>query len=54
MRRAKLLDSGPTSLTTGSVPVRSDVFIHNLDPFTLAHLTMRAQKLTRVISLLRR
>ena len=38
MRRAKLLDSRPTSLTTGGVPVRSDVFIHNLDPFTLESL----------------
>jgi hypothetical protein len=38
MRRAKQLDSRPTSLTTDNIPVRSDVFIHNLDPFTLESL----------------
>lgn len=38
MRRAKLLDSRPTSLATGGVPVRSDVFIHNLDRSTLESL----------------
>ncbi len=38
MHRAKLLDRRPTSLTTGGFPVRSDVFIHNLEPFTLESL----------------
>jgi hypothetical protein len=35
MNRTKLLDRRPTSHTTGGVLVRSDVFIHNLDPLTL-------------------
>jgi hypothetical protein len=38
MHRAKLLDRRATRLTTGDVPVRTDVFIHNLDPFTLESL----------------
>lgn len=38
MRRAKLLDSRPTSLTAGDILVRTDVFIHNLDPLTLESL----------------
>jgi hypothetical protein len=35
MHRAKLLDSRPKPLTTGDVPVRSDVFFHGLEPSTL-------------------
>jgi hypothetical protein len=38
MHRAKLLDRRAIRLTTGDVPVRSDVWIHNLDPFTLESL----------------
>jgi hypothetical protein len=38
MRHAKLLDSRAIPLTPGDVPVRTDVFIHNLDPFTLEAL----------------
>ena len=38
MRRAKLLDRRAIRLTTGDVPIRSDVWIHNLDPFTLESL----------------
>jgi hypothetical protein len=38
MHRAKLLHSRPTSLTTGDILVRTDVFIHNLDPLTLESL----------------
>jgi hypothetical protein len=38
MRRANLLDRRPDSQTTGDVPVRTDVFIHNLDFFTLESL----------------
>jgi hypothetical protein len=38
MRRAKLLDRRAIRLTTGDVPVRTDVFIHNLDSFTLESL----------------
>jgi hypothetical protein len=35
MRRAKLLDSRPTSLTTGGVLVASDVFLNRLETRTL-------------------
>ena len=35
MHRPKLLDRRPTPLTTGDVPVATDVFFHNLEPHTL-------------------
>ena len=35
MRRAKLLDSRPTSLTTDNIPVATDVFLHHLEPVAL-------------------
>jgi len=38
MRRAKLLDSRPTSLTTGNIPVATEVFLHHLEPFALQSL----------------
>lgn len=38
MRRAKLLDRRAIPLTPGDIPVRTDVFIHNLDAFTLEAL----------------
>jgi hypothetical protein len=38
MNRAKLLDRRPTSHTTGGVLVRSDVFLHHLEPFALQSL----------------
>ena len=38
MHRSKLLDHRAIRLTTGDVPVRSDIWIHNLDPFTLESL----------------
>jgi hypothetical protein len=38
MRRAKLLDRRTIPLTPGDIPVRTDVFIHNLDAFTLEAL----------------
>lgn len=38
MRRAKPLDSRPTSLTTDDTPVATDVFLHGLDSFALKSL----------------
>ena len=38
MHRAKLLDRRAIRLATGDVPVRSDIWIHDLDPFTLESL----------------
>jgi hypothetical protein len=38
MRRAKLLDRRAIPLTPDDIPVRTDVFIHNLDAFTLEAL----------------
>ena len=38
MTRTGLLDRRAIRLTTGDVPVRSDIWIHNLDPFTLESL----------------
>jgi hypothetical protein len=38
VRRAKPLDRRPTSHTTGDIPVASDVFLHNLEPFALQSL----------------
>ena len=38
MHRAKLLDGRATPLTAGDIPVRTDVFIHDLEPFTLEAL----------------
>jgi hypothetical protein len=38
MHRAKLLDDRATPLTAGDIPVRTDVFIRNLEPFTLEAL----------------
>jgi hypothetical protein len=38
MRRAKLLDHRAIPLTTGDIPVRTDVFLHNLEPYTLEAL----------------
>jgi hypothetical protein len=38
MRCAKLLDRRAIPLTPGDIPVRTDVFIHNLDAFTLEAL----------------
>jgi len=34
MHRAKLLDRRTISLTPGDIPVLTDVFLHNLEPFT--------------------
>jgi hypothetical protein len=36
--RAKLFDRRATPITTGDIPVRADVFIHNVEPFTLETL----------------
>ena len=36
--RAKLFERKPNPLTTGDVPVRTDVFLHNFDPFTVESL----------------
>jgi hypothetical protein len=38
MRRTKLLDRRPMPLTTGDVPVATDVFLHNVEPLTLEAL----------------
>jgi hypothetical protein len=38
MHLAKLPDDRATLLTPGDIPVRTDVFIHNLDAFTLEAL----------------
>jgi hypothetical protein len=38
VHRAKLLDRRPIPLTPGDIPVRTDMFIHNLDAFTLEAL----------------
>jgi hypothetical protein len=38
MHRAKLLDRRATPLTPGDIPVATDVFLHNLEPFTLEAL----------------
>jgi hypothetical protein len=38
VHRAKLLDHRAIPLTPGDIPVRMDVFIHNLDAFTLEAL----------------
>ena len=38
MHRAKLLDSRPIPLTTGDIPVATDVFLHRLEPSTLEAL----------------
>jgi hypothetical protein len=38
VHRAKLLDRRAIPLTPGDIPVRADVFIHNLDAFTLEAL----------------
>jgi hypothetical protein len=35
MRRAKLLDGRAAPLTAGDIPVATDVFLHDLSPFTL-------------------
>jgi hypothetical protein len=38
MHRARLLDRRAIPLTPGDIPVRTDVFIHNLDTFRLESL----------------
>jgi hypothetical protein len=38
MNRAKILDRRAIRQTTRDIPVRTDVFLHNLDPFTLESL----------------
>jgi hypothetical protein len=38
MRRAKLLDCRAIRLTTGDIPVATEVFLQNLEPFTLQSL----------------
>ncbi len=38
VHRAKLLDRRSIPLTTGDIPVATDVFLHNLEPFTLEAL----------------
>jgi hypothetical protein len=38
MHRAKLLDRRPIRLTTGDIPVATDVFLHQLQPHTLEAL----------------
>jgi hypothetical protein len=35
MHRSKLLDRRPMPPTTGDIPVRTDVFLHNLEPLEL-------------------
>lgn len=55
VRRANLLDRRPTSQTTGDVPVRTDVFIHSLDSFTLESLrTAVGQGLTQTTAIAQR
>jgi hypothetical protein len=49
MNRAKVLDRRATRQTTRDIPVRTDVFLHNLDPFTL-ELLRRALELGLVPS----
>jgi hypothetical protein len=34
MCRSKLVDGRTTPLTAGDIPVRTDVFLQNLEPFT--------------------
>ena len=47
MHRAKLLNRKATPLTTGDIPVRTDVFLHHLDAYTLEALRQAlAQGLT--------
>jgi len=41
MHRAKLLDPRTIPLTTGDIPVATDVFLRNLEPFTLEALSSR-------------
>ena len=38
VRRAKLLDNSPTSLTTDNIPVATDVYLRHLEPFALQSL----------------
>jgi hypothetical protein len=38
MRRVKLLDRRAIPLTPGDIPVATEVFLHNLDTFTLESL----------------
>ena len=38
MRRAKLLDNSPTSLTTDNIPVATDVYLRHLELFALQSL----------------
>lgn len=38
MHRAKLFNRREIPLTTGDIPVATDVFLHNLPPFTLEAL----------------
>jgi hypothetical protein len=35
MHRSKLLDRRAIPPTTGGIPVRTDVFLHGLEPYTL-------------------
>lgn len=44
MRRAKLLDRREMPPTTGDIPVATDVFLHNLDPFTLETLRQTTEQ----------
>jgi len=44
MHRAKLLDRRAIPLTPGDIPVRTDVFIHNLEPYTLEALRQAVEQ----------
>ncbi len=38
MHRAKLIDRRAIPLTTGDIPMATDVFLHRLEPYTLEAL----------------
>ena len=44
MRRAKLLNNRPTSLTTTNIPVASDVYLRHLEPFALQSLRQATEE----------
>lgn len=44
MRRAKLLDRSAIPLTPGDIPVATNVFIHNLEPYTLEALRRAVER----------
>ncbi|HEY6389271.1 MAG TPA: hypothetical protein VIX91_26620 [Candidatus Acidoferrum sp.] len=44
MHRTKLLDRRSTPLTAGDVPVRTDIYVHNLNPFTMESLRLAVEQ----------